>query len=121
MSDQITLRVSPQVLLQASQIAHHTQQRIEEILSDWLETVARDKPVKYLSDSEVLALSESYLPSEQQEELSELLALHCEGELDAKGKDRLDGLMDVHNHGFLRKAQALREAVSRGLREPLQP
>ena len=36
MSDQITLRVSPQVLLQASQIAHHTQQRIEEILSDWL-------------------------------------------------------------------------------------
>jgi len=29
--------------------------------------------------------------------------------------------MRIYEHGLLRKAQALRVAVQRGLREPLQP
>jgi hypothetical protein len=39
----------------------------------------------------------------------------------AVGQERLDALMGGYERGLLRKAQALRVAVQRGLREPLQP
>jgi hypothetical protein len=40
--------------------------------------------------------------------------------LDDDEKRRLDELMRVYERGLLRKAQALRAAVRRGLREPLK-
>jgi hypothetical protein len=52
-------------------------------------------------------------------ELSDLLARNREGVLDGESQLRLDELMRVYEHGLLRKSQALREAVRRGLREPL--
>jgi len=121
MSEQVTIEVSDHVVRQATSVATQTQLPLEEVLSDWLESAIAEKPVHYLSDSEVMALAESQLPADQQEEMSELLGLHCEGELKTEGQRRLDELMRVYERGLLRKAQALREAVVRGLREPLQP
>jgi len=58
--------------------------------------VTTERPVEELSDDGVLALSELRLTDEQ------------------------DEMMRLYEHGLLRKAQALKVAVQRGLREPLQ-
>jgi len=121
MSEQITLQVSDRVVNQAAQIAARTQRRVEEVLESWLEWASTEMPVEALADKEVLALTELQLSDEQQTVLSDLLAKNQDGTLDAEGRRQLDALMRVYEHGLLRKAQALRVAVQRGLREPLQP
>lgn len=78
-----------------------------------------ERPVTTLSDAEVILVSEMMLPENLDKELSELLAMNRENELDEKGRLRLDEIMAVYGKGQLRKAQALAEAVKRGLREPL--
>jgi hypothetical protein len=90
-------------------------------LADWLEQVIAEMPVETLSDEEVLALTELQLTTEQENTLSELLEQNREGLLNSETQCQLDELMRVYEHGLLRKAQALRVAVQRGLREPLQP
>jgi hypothetical protein len=65
-------------------------------------------------------LTELQLTPTQEASLSELLVHNREGMLDAEGRRKLDELMHIYEHGLLRKAQALRVAVQRGLREPLQ-
>jgi hypothetical protein len=121
MSEQITIQVSDHVVSQAARVAAQSQRRIEEVLVEWLERIITEMPVEALSDEEVLALTELQLTTEQQETLSDLLARNRENTLDAEGRRRLDELMRIYEHGLLRKAQALRVAVQRGLREPLQP
>jgi hypothetical protein len=120
MSEQITLQVSDRVVSQAAHVAAQSQRRIEEVLAEWLERVVIELPVEALSDQEVLALTELQWPSEQQSALSDLLARNRENMLDAEGRRQLDELMSIYEHGLLRKAQALRVAVQRGLRESLQ-
>lgn len=94
---------------------------IENVLADWLDWAVTELPVDELPDQEVLALAELQLASEQQTTLSELLMQNREGTLNAERRRRLDEIMRIYEHGLLRKAQALRVAVQRGLREPLQP
>jgi len=121
MSEQITLQVSDQVVSHAARVAARTQRRVEEVLESWLEWAISEMPVEALSDEEVLALTESQLMAEQQATLNDLLAQNQEDTLDTEGRRQLDELMRVYERGLLRKAQALRVAVQRGLREPLQP
>lgn len=78
-----------------------------------------ERPIEVLSDAEVMALTELMFTDEQHDEFSELLAMNREGEIDAKGKERLDEFVKFYEKGLLRKAEALRVAVERGLREPL--
>jgi hypothetical protein len=118
---QITLRVPERVVRNASYVAAQSQRRVEDVLSDWLEWVIAELPVEALPDQEVLTLTELQLTPEQQTTLSELLAQNREGALNTEGKRQLDEMMRVYEHGLLRKAQALRVAVQRGLRPPLQP
>lgn len=79
------------------------------------------QPVAILSDTEVLALSEKQMELEQQQQLSELLDKQQAGLLTSDERSKLASLMQVYQDGLLLKAQALREAVQRGLREPLTP
>lgn len=79
-----------------------------------------ERPVEELTDEEVLALSELRLADEQEMMFGRLLEQNREGSLDAAGQRQLDQLMRLYESGLLRKAQALRIAVQRGLREPLQ-
>jgi hypothetical protein len=120
MSEQITLQVSDRVVSQATYVAAQTQRRVEEVLANWLEWAVTEMPVETLSNEEVLALAELQLPPIQQTTLSDLLEQNQEGVLDTQGRRQLDELMRIYEHGLLRKAQALRVAVQRGLREPLQ-
>jgi hypothetical protein len=121
MSEWITIRVSDRVVRSAAHVAAQSQRRIEEVLADWLDRAVTELPVEALPDQEVLALTELQLTPEQQATLSELLVQNREGTLDAEGRRRLDEMMRIYEHGLLRKSQALRVAVQRGLREPLQP
>ncbi len=57
----------------------------------------------------------------QDQRLSFLLDKQQAGELTEADRSELLALMQVYQEGLLRKAQALREAVQRGLREPLEP
>jgi hypothetical protein len=120
MSQQVTIQVSEQVIRQAAQVAAETQRSIEDVLAAWLESVTTERPVEELSDDELLALAELHLTDEQDASLSELLERNREGTLDADGQRELDEMMRLYEHGLLRKAQALKVAVQRGLREPLQ-
>jgi hypothetical protein len=66
-----------------------------------------------------VAFTELRLTPEQQDALSTLLERSRENTLDDDQRRRLDELMRVYERGLLRKAQALRAAVQRGLLEPL--
>jgi hypothetical protein len=107
-SRQVTIQVSDEVARHASQVAAQTSQRIEDVLAGWLQSAISELPVENLPDDEVLALSELRLPPDQQAAMSDLLERNRENMLDNDERHRL------------RKAQALRVAVQRGLREPLQ-
>lgn len=120
MSQQITIEVSEQVVRQATQVAVETERSVEEVLASWLESVVTELPVEELPDAELLALTELQLADEQQATLSDLLAKNREGAIDVEGQRQLDELMRLYEHGLLRKSQALRVAVQRGLLLPLQ-
>jgi hypothetical protein len=120
MSERILIEVSDQVARYAAVVAAQTRQRVEEVLAQWLDSAVNEMPVDILPEAEVMALAEHQLSADQQQTLSELLVRNHEDKLDGEGRRKLDELMRVHERGLLRKAQALRVAVERGLREPLQ-
>ena len=119
MSAQMTIEVSDQVALQAARIAALSRRRRQDVLAEWLERAVAELPVEALTDDEVLALADLQLSEEQQTLLSDLLQCNREGTIDAARQRQLDELMRVYERGLLRKSQALREAVKRGLKEPL--
>jgi antitoxin component of RelBE/YafQ-DinJ toxin-antitoxin module len=119
MRELLTIKVSDQVARFASQVATQRDLPVEEVLSDLLESAINELPVDSLSNDEVLALSEMKLSDEQDATLSDLLARQRENQLDNEGRRQLNELMRVYERSLLRKAQALRISVERGLREPL--
>mgnify|MGYP005725719753 CR=1 FL=1 len=119
-SEQITISVSERVLRQASRIASRRKQQVEDVLSAWLENLINELPINELPDEDILALSELQLSKKQETRLSELLTRNREGILDSSEQKELDDLMRLYEHGLLRRSQALRVAVQRGLRPPLQ-
>jgi hypothetical protein len=119
MSDPFLLEIPEHFVEQAQTIANHTGRSVKEVLAEWLLDHANEPPVDMLPDEQVLALSYDYLPDQQQNELSDLLAGNQASPLDADSKARLDELMKIYRRGLVRKAQAMRVAVERGLRPPL--
>ena len=75
--------------------------------------------VASLSDEEVIALTELQMEPDQDQRLSKLLYDQQAGILTDAEHPQLWALMQVYQEKLLLKAQALREAVKRGLREPL--
>ena len=121
MSESITLQVSAPVLEQAAQIASTSRKHVAEVLSRWLEISFGEPPVELLSDDEVLRLSEMKFSAREEARFSDLLAGNREGELTSAETEELDEFMRYYERGLLRKAQALAEAVKRGLREAPKP
>ncbi len=119
MEQEITLTVSDNVWLYAKAVATQKKQRIEEVLSDWLEKVSSEIDFEKFSDAEILALAELKMPTNQQKILHNLLEKNGEGELTNLEKKELDEMMELYETATLRKSQALRIAVERGLIAPL--
>lgn len=119
MNQQITLTVSDNVLFYAKAVAARNKRRIEEVLSDWLEKISSEIDVEKFSDSEVLALTELQMSPAQQKLMDEFQEKNGEGALTNDEKRQFDALMEIYEDALLKKSQALRVAVERGLIAPL--
>jgi hypothetical protein len=118
-SEIITLELPEPLAHSARAVAARTNRQVEEVLMEWLDQAAAELPVEMLSDEQVLALRDQQMSNEQQTELSALLADQREQRLDVRRRARLDELMAVYRNGMVRKAQALKTAVERGLQPSL--
>jgi hypothetical protein len=94
-------------------------QELAESARMTVEQGAFDVPVELLTDDQVLALTRSQLSASQQVELNALLESNCETHLNAERQARLEVLMTAYRRGLVRKAQAVKVAVERGLLPPL--
>ncbi|MGH2354794.1 MAG: hypothetical protein ACRDI2_23150 [Chloroflexota bacterium] len=129
MSTQVTVTLPDDVYQSAERLAQLTRRGVPDVLADALTLslpVLRQDPnvappIETLSDEEVLVLSTLELPPEQDRRLGALLDGQQAGALTDIERTELVTLMQVYQEGLLRKAQALHEAVRRGLREPLAP
>lgn len=119
MSEIVTLEVSDAIVRHARAVATQTQRPLEAVLLEWLDRSAAEVPVELLPDDEVLALRDQMLSQADQAYLGELLARQREGELNDSEQAQLDALMLTYRRGLVRKAQAFKVAVERGLQPPI--
>jgi predicted transcriptional regulator len=119
MSIRVTVELPDELAQRARAVADRTQRRLEDVLVEWLDRAGAEAPVDELPDDQVLALCDSQLETLLQDELSDLLARNREGSLPDEEQKRLDELMHVYRRGLVRKAQAFKTAVARGLRPRL--
>jgi hypothetical protein len=75
------------------------------------------QPVEQLSDRRLLALASSGMPAEQTARLSELSARQKAVGLVGDEARELGVLLEIYSEGWLRRTDALVEAIRRGLME----
>ena len=119
MSELVTLELPDLLVKHARAVAVQAQRRVEDILVEWLNRAAAEVPVVLLPDDQLLALRDMEMDPVEQAELSDLLAHQREGELIGEERFRLDALLTAYRRGMVRKAEALKVAVERGLQPPL--
>lgn len=127
MSAQITFTLSDPVYDRARRLSQVTGRSLQDILADTLDLSLPSlsspaqiiAPASMLSDQDVLKLADMQLTVSQDQRLSELLERQQAELLTDAARAELSGLMQVYQTKLLQKAQALHEAVRRGLREPL--
>lgn len=119
MTETVTLEIPEMLSQQAKKVAEATHRQLTDVLIDWLERSMAEFPVELLSDEEILASCDMQMDIKQQQTLSDLLARHREGQLNDIAVRKLDALMNVYRRGLVRKAQAWKVAVERGLKTPL--
>jgi len=122
MTAQITLNLPDEVYHQAELLALQRHRTVSEILVETLEKflLPTAKPVSALSDSEVISQTQLRLQPVQEQRLSELLDRQQSGTIAFLERDELQALIHIYETRLLRQAQALNEAVRRGLIEPLK-
>ena len=126
MSANITLTLPETVLQRAQLWAEQSGQPVNDFLTETIELSLAPMghtppPMTEWTDEDVLAATEMQLPCEDDQQLTRLLDCQREGRLSESEAAELRHLMLVYQEGLLRKAMALREAVRRKLREPLEP
>ena len=129
MSTRVVINLPDEVYHRAEHLAQLINCDVADILADTValslpalspqsETV---RPVTELADEEVLTLIKLQMKPKQNRRFSLLLERQQAGELSDAERSELLALMQLYQEGLLRKAQALHEAVRRGLRKPLEP
>lgn len=126
MTTQITLTLSDEIYKRAEHFAHLTGQAVEEVIAarvgDTLPPLVSEldsRPVETLLDDEVISLAESMMDERLSDRMSALSQKQREDVLTSEEQIELRMLFEIYNVGQLRKAQALAQAVKRGLRPPL--
>jgi hypothetical protein len=125
----VMVTLQDDVYRRVERLAQLTSREVADLLADTitlalppLAVSAESVPaITALSDEEVLGLTELQMTPKQDRRLSALLQKQQERVLSAAEQTELLVLMQVYQEGVLRKAQALHEAVRRGLRTPLEP
>lgn len=129
MATEILLHLPDKLYRQASRLAELSNRDLPRVLTETLENAFFPlgpfaealAPIEKLSDQELLQLTDLQMENSQGKRFSRLLACQNEGELSEAERLELAALLQVSQEGMLRKAQALAEAVRRGLRVPLTP
>ncbi|MCL4251079.1 MAG: hypothetical protein KJ065_23210 [Anaerolineae bacterium] len=125
MSAQVTLNLPDELYRRAQQLAARSGREVADILTATLaatlpnDTTEPPKRVEQLDDREILALAESQMNERLEARMSVLLEVQQAGTLDDAEAFELSLLLYRYQEGSLRKAEALAEAVRRGLRPPL--
>lgn len=129
MSRRVTLELPDEVLDRAERLAVLTHRDVTQVLAEAVsamlppldfESIA-SRPVAELSDAEVLRLADRRLPPRQDRRLSQLLDRQQAEALTDPERAELLELMQLYEVQWLQQAEALAEAVRRGLRDPLAP
>ena len=129
MTTRVMVTLHDEVYRRVEHLAALTQREVADLLADTITLALQPLAVSTesvpvitsLSDEEVLDLTELQMAPEQDRRLSALLQTQQERALSAAEQGEFVTLMQVYQEGLLRKAQALHEAVRRGLRTPLEP
>ena len=100
-------------------MAEQTGRPPEVIVRELVDRGVADAPVETLPDAEVIALADMVMREDEQNELADLLDDQREGALNSASRERLAALMHDYRRGMVRKSEALKVAVLRGLRPPL--
>ena len=114
----VTLTLPESLMSAAETQAQRDARPVEAVLLDWLSQGA-DLPVASLGDAQVLELIHTQLSDGDQTRLSALLEGQREAALTSSETSELARLMNVYRRGLLRKAEAHKVAVERGLVPPL--
>jgi len=126
MATEVILNLPDNVYHQAARLAQLMNQDISRVLAETIENAlsplgssALDlAPIEELSDREVLQAAELRMDEAQGRRLGKLLDRQQAGKLSEAERSELAALMQVYYECLIRKAQALGEAVRRGLRKP---
>ena len=118
MQQTVTLSIPESLAEAAAAEAERTSQSVEDVLVAWLNR-GGNEDLGSLPDAELLSVCESCFDDARQQELSDLLERNRETALDERDRNRLQELMGEYQRGNLRKAQALKIAVGRGLKTEL--
>jgi hypothetical protein len=129
MSTKVTVTLPDDVYYQAEQFAQMTNVKVADVLKDAIELsllpvspkLSTAEPISEMSDEEVLKLTKLQMKSAEDRRLSSLVDRRQKGKLTEAERVELLTLMQAYQSGLLRKAQALSEAVRRGLLEPMTP
>ncbi len=124
MSTQITITLPDTIYERDRSLANMTGLRVADILATTIELSlpslsTESEPgtsMAELSDEQVLVLADSWMEPARVQQLSILLDRQQAGILSDDERKTLLTLMDHYHTGLFRKAQALQEAVRRGLR-----
>ena len=125
MDKEITLTLSNSELNRAINLAAIISRPVEDVLAETLEITLPDlnaeaqPPMSSFSDDEVQALAQTRMEGQQSARYSELLDKQQAGNLTEDERSELHGLFHTYLRLWLRQSQALAEAVSRGVLQPL--
>jgi len=127
MSRRITLELPDEVMARAERLASLAHREVAELLADavstvlppWEAVLGETSAISELPDEEVLKLTKLRLDAARDRRLSTLLDRQQAGAVTAKERAELLSLIQVYEATLLQQAEALAEAVRRGLREPL--
>ena len=127
MSTQLTLDLPENLVARAQSIALSAGQSVNDLLAESIELSLKpwgavvEGDIHQCGDEEVLNACGLELSMEDDRRLTELLQQQQAETLLGHEQAELASLMQVYQEGLARKAEALREAVRRGLRGPVLP
>ena len=125
MSTRIEIKLPDEAYHRAERLAQLTRRNVADVLADTVVLSLPDLPgdqaisIHQLSDTELLTVVHSQMSYSENQRLSELLNRQNEGVLTTIERTDLARLMQTYQHGLLRKAEALAEAVERGIHSSL--
>ncbi len=128
MAEQVILNLPDRLAKQVHAVAALTQRKLEDVFIEWLDSYAcaigdqgslDETAIVGLSDEQILKLCDLQMPEQEQTQMSLLLGKQRESTLQPGELEQLDGLLQIYRRGMVRKAEALKVAVERGLRARL--